>query len=172
MKPTLALSVKEIFSAIEKEKDIKCEIKLSYLELYNEMINDLLDTKKKNLEIRENSQKVIFVEGLTEVNIDSYDKVLNCIKQGDSVKIMAETKQNENSSRSHTIFRMIVETTKKVDGKNKSFSAQINLVDLAGSENVSKSKTEGIRLKEGSNINKSLLALSIVINKLSSNPKS
>ena len=142
------------------------------MEIYNEMINDLLDSKKKNLELRESVRKGIFVDNLTEIAVDSSEKVSNIIKQGDGVKIIAETKLNEHSSRSHTIFRVNIETNKKIDGKNKILYSQFNLVDLAGSENVSKAKTDGIRMKEGSNINKSLLALSMVIYKLSSNQKS
>ena len=142
------------------------------MEIYNEMINDLLDSKKKNLEVRESVQKGIFVDNLTEISVDSYERVNNLIKQGDSVKMIAETKLNELSSRSHTIFRVSIESNKKIDGKNKIFYSQFNLVDLAGSENASKAKTEGTRMKEGSNINKSLLALSMVIYKLSQNQKS
>lgn len=142
------------------------------MEIYNEMINDLLDAKKKNLEVRESVQKRIFVDNLTEISVDSYERVSSLIKQGDSVKMIAETKLNELSSRSHTIFRVSIESNKVIDGKNKIFYSQLNLVDLAGSENASKAKTEGTRMKEGSNINKSLLALSMVIYKLSQNQKS
>jgi hypothetical protein len=142
------------------------------MEIYNEMINDLLDAKKKNLEVRESVQRGIFVDNLTEISVDSYERVNSLIKQGDSVKMIAETKLNELSSRSHTIFRVSIESNKKIDGKNKIFYSQFNLVDLAGSENASKAKTEGTRMKEGSNINKSLLALSMVIYKLSQNQKS
>ncbi len=136
------------------------------------MINDLLDARKKNLEVRESVQRGIFVDNLTEISVDSYERVNSLIKQGDSVKMIAETKLNELSSRSHTIFRVSIESNKKIDGKNKIFYSQFNLVDLAGSENASKAKTEGTRMKEGSNINKSLLALSMVIYKLSQNQKS
>ena len=142
------------------------------MEIYNEMINDLLDSKKKNLELRESSLKGIFVDNLTEISADCIERVTNLIKQGDNLKIMAETKLNDLSSRSHTIFRINIETTKRIEGKNKIFYSQFNLVDLAGSENVSKAKTEGIRMKECSNINKSLLSLSMVIYKLSCNQKS
>jgi hypothetical protein len=135
------------------------------------MVNDLLDTSKKNLEIRESLQKGIFIANVTEIPLNSSEKAIALIDQGDCVKVIAETKLNEKSSRSHSIFRLNLETHKVVDGKTKIYLSQLNLIDLAGSENVSKAKTEGIRLREGSNINKSLLALSNVIQKLSINNK-
>ncbi len=80
------------------------------MEIYNEMINDLLDARKKNLEVRESVQRGIFVDNLTEISVDSYERVNSLIKQGDSVKMIAETKLNELSSRSHTIFRVSIES--------------------------------------------------------------
>jgi centromeric protein E len=140
------------------------EIKVSYLEIYNESVNDLLDTSKKNLEIREEKKKGIYVENLTEIRVDTPDIAFNLLKQGDSNKIIAETKLNEKSSRSHCIFKVSIETT---DNSGKKYMSILNLVDLAGSENAAKTKSEGVRLQEGSNINKSLLALSSVIQKIS-----
>ena len=149
------------------------QIKVSYLEIYNESINDLLDTSKKNLELRENKTdktSIVYVENLTEIQVNSPDIAMNLVKQGDNNKIIAETKANEKSSRSHCIFRISVILYDKITLKK--YNPILNLIDLAGSENAYKSKTEGLRLKEGSNINKSLLALSNVIQKLSSNTKS
>lgn len=139
------------------------EMKVSYLEIYNESVNDLLDTSKKNLEIRE-GKKGIFVENLTEIRVDTPEIAFNLVKQGDSNKIIAETKLNDKSSRSHCIFRISLSLS---DSTGKVFSATLNLIDLAGSENATKTKCEGVRFQEGSNINKSLLALSNVIQKLS-----
>ena len=198
----IPLAIKEIFRLLDEDKLItKYTLKASYLELYNEQVNDLLNANNKNLEIRESTQKGVFVNNLTEVLVTNTDKAMQLLKQGDSVKVIAETKLNEKSSRSHSILRLSLEVNKSNDnnsnitnnnndntnnnnknnvGSNnnnipkgtKTFFAQINLIDLAGSENVSKAKTDGIRMKEGSNINKSLLALSNVISKLSANPKS
>jgi centromeric protein E len=169
----IPLTIEEIFKLLGEDNTIsKFILKASYLELYNETVNDLLNPNNKNLEVRESAQKGVFVNNLTETLFTSKEKALQLLKKGDSFKITAETKLNEKSSRSHSIFRISLEVSKNIDGKNKTFFSQINLIDLAGSENVSKAKTEGIRMKEGSNINKSLLALSNVISKLSSNPKS
>ena len=82
---------------------------------------------------------------------------------------MAETKQNAISSRSHTVFRISIELTdlNTQTGRRTTKLSQINIVDLAGSESANKNQNKGLRLREGNNINKSLLALSNVITKLS-----
>ncbi len=165
----IQLAINEIFNLIKTTDNLLShEMKVSYLEIYNETINDLLDPLKKNLDIRESITKGIFVENLTEIHTESLEKAIHLLMQGDNVKITAETKLNDKSSRSHAIFRIIIIVKKNEDGKTKTFTSQFNLIDLAGSENVSKAKTEGLRLREGSNINKSLLALSNVIHSLSS----
>ena len=173
----IPLSIKSIMKKLsheeESNKGVKVNLRISYLEIYNETVNDLLDVTKKNLEIRESLQRGVFVNNLTEIPIGSnYDKAMQLLKQGEAVRVTAETKLNDKSSRSHSIFRLFLEITRTIDNKQKTLVSQLNLIDLAGSENVSKAKTDGIRMKEGSNINKSLLALSNVIQKLSSNPKS
>ena len=89
------------------------------------------------------------------------------MEQGDEVRNVAETRLNEASSRSHTVFRINLQSNPKSDPTAKIKISQLNLVDLAGSEGVNKTQADGLRLREGSNINRSLLALSIVINKLS-----
>ena len=164
----IPLSLNFIFSKLIEKNDSKdfkvTEMKVSYLEIYNESVNDLLDTSKKNLEIRE-GKKGIYVENLTEIRVDTPEIAFNLVKQGDSNKIIAETKLNDKSSRSHCIFKISLELT---DDKGKKYISCLNLIDLAGSENATKTKTEGVRFQEGSNINKSLLALSNVIQKLSS----
>ena len=167
----IPLSVKEIFTRLSEPSISNYKIKVSYVEIYNETVNDLIDSSKKNLEIRESVAKGVFVNNLTEVVVPSYEKVIQIMNTGENNRMIAETKLNENSSRSHTIFKLFIEFTKKEDNKDKRYSSQLNLIDLAGSENASKAKCEGIRFKEGTNINKSLLALSNVINRLSQNPK-
>ena len=160
-------SIKEIFSLIEGTECVKSTVKVSYVEIYNEAINDLLDTSKKNLELREGMNKEVFVNNLTEVKVSNSNEVMNLLQKGEDNRIVAETKLNEKSSRSHSVFRINIEITKKVNEKTTTFISQLNLIDLAGSENASKTCCVGLRFKEGANINKSLLALSNVINSLS-----
>ena len=171
----IPLSIKEIFNSLNnKDSSIsKYVVKVSYSEIYNEMVNDLIDSTKKNLEIRESGSKGIFVNNLSEIIVTNVEKAMQLLNKGETNRIIAETKLNEKSSRSHTIFKINIEFfLKDKNNKEKKYNAQLNLVDLAGSENVSKAKCEGMRIKEGGNINKSLLALSNVINKLSQNNKS
>lgn len=91
--------------------------------------------------------------------------VLFFMAKGDEARAIAATKLNELSSRSHTVFRINIKSFD--ESTNKCKYSQLNLVDLAGSEGASKTQAEGIRLREGQNINRSLLALSNVINRLS-----
>ena len=107
------------------------------------------------------------MNNISEITVTNLEKAMRLLNKGELNKVTAETKLNEKSSRSHTIFKISIEI---IENKKKFFS-QLNLVDLAGSENVSKADCEGLRIKEGGNINKSLLALSNVISKLSQNNK-
>jgi len=174
----IPLTLKEIFEKIKNSKDIiNSKISVSFIEIYNESINDLLDNTKINLDLRETSNKEVIVNNLTEIKINNHEEALNLLSKGNESRIVASTKLNEKSSRSHSIFRLNVEITKKKENNNNYenesekiiLKSHINLIDLAGSENSSKTGCVGQRLKEGSNINKSLLALSNVINKLSQN---
>lgn len=119
-------------------------MKVAYLEIYNESINDLIETSKKYLKYREGKEG-IYEENLTEIRADTPEIAFNLVNQGDSNKIIAETKLNEKSSRSHCIFRLSLEVQ---DSKGKTYQSVLNLIDLAGSENATKTKTEGVRLKE------------------------
>ena len=127
-------------------------------------MNDLIEPQNKNLEVRESISAGIYINRLTEKKASSYDAVLQEMVKGDEFRSIAATKLNELSSRSHTVFRINIRST-EAEGKMK--VSQLNLVDLAGSEGASKTQAEGIRLREGQNINRSLLALSNVINRLS-----
>ena len=174
----IPLTLKEIFEQIKKDKDIiESQIGVSFIEIYNESINDLLDNSKVNLDLRETTNKEVIVNNLTEIKIKNHEQAFNLLMKGNESKIVASTKLNEKSSRSHCIFRLNIEITKNVKkiifGEEETekvlLKNHINLIDLAGSENSNKTGCVGQRLKEGSNINKSLLALSNVINKLSQN---
>ena len=174
----IPLTLEEIFEQIKTNKDIiDSQIGVSFIEIYNESINDLLDSSKINLDLRETANREVIVNNLTEIKIKNHEQALNLLLKGNESRIVASTKLNEKSSRSHCIFRLNIEITKNI--KKNNFGEEetekvllknhINLIDLAGSENSNKTGCVGQRLKEGSNINKSLLALSNVINKLSQN---
>ncbi|CDW89864.1 kinesin-like protein [Stylonychia lemnae] len=144
-------------------------VKVSYLEIYNECVNDLLDPTRRNLDVRESRQRGIYIDRLSEFEVSSLEETMNYLLRGDEQRAIAETKLNEKSSRSHTVFQIDITMREKnfETGKMLIRTSRINLVDLAGSEGVNKTKSEGVRFREGTNINKSLLALSTVIYRLS-----
>ncbi len=166
----IPLSINELFVGIGSTKTHKFTVKVSFFELYNETVNDLLDSTKTNLELRENYSGV-YIKGLTELEVDSPARAMECLYAGDAVKKVGETRLNEQSSRSHTVFRVSIES--RLLGEAVATSpaqvSQLNLVDLAGSEGLSRTRAEGMRRREGVQINKSLLALSNVIQRLSAN---
>ncbi|KAJ4972044.1 hypothetical protein NE237_005143 [Protea cynaroides] len=151
---------------------------MSYMEIYNEEINDLLAPEHRKLQIHESLERGIFVAGLREEIVASPEQVLDFMEFGESHRHIGETNMNVYSSRSHTIFRMIIESKEKSDDGNIETSCDavrvsvLNLVDLAGSERAAKTGAEGVRLKEGSHINKSLMTLGTVIKKLSEGAES
>ena len=135
---------------------------------------DRPERRVSRLQIKEDSERGVYVSGLKEEIVTSPTQVLELLRTGVARRHVGETNMNAESSRSHTIFRMVVES-RAVDenasgaangAQDAVLVATLNLVDLAGSERVVKTGAEGIRMKEGANINKSLLNLGIVINKL------
>lgn len=149
--------------------DRRISLGVSYLEIYNESVNDLLDGTKENLDVREHKGEV-FIDQLSHRPVHCSQDVLDVLNEGDKLRKEAETKANSKSSRSHSVFRISVEIDDKntCTGRRTIRSSQIQIVDLAGSEGASKTgRGAGLRLREGGNINKSLLALSNVIYKLS-----
>ncbi|KAK4441353.1 Kinesin-like protein KIN-12E [Sesamum alatum] len=158
-----------LFSRIQKEKDVRREEKLkftcrcSFLEIYNEQILDLLDPSSVNLQIREDSKKGIYVENVTEVEVSSARDVIQQLIQGAANRKVAATNMNRASSRSHSVFTCIIESKWESQGVTHHRFARLNLVDLAGSERQKSSGAEGERLKEATNINKSLSTLGLVI---------
>ncbi|KAL3637334.1 Kinesin-like protein KIN-7D, chloroplastic [Castilleja foliolosa] len=162
----IPLAVKDAFSIIQETPSREYLLRVSYLEIYNEVVNDLLNPAGQNLRIREDAQGV-FVEGIKEEVVLSPAHALSLIAAGEEHRHVGSTNFNLQSSRSHTIFTLTIESSpcgENCEGEAVSLS-QLNLIDLAGSES-SKAGTTGVRRKEGSYINKSLLTLGTVISKL------
>ncbi|XP_010486885.1 PREDICTED: kinesin-like protein KIN-7K, chloroplastic isoform X1 [Camelina sativa] len=162
----IPLAVKDAFSIIQETPNREFLLRISYMEIYNEVVNDLLNPAGQNLRIREDKQGT-FVEGIKEEVVLSAAHALSLIAAGEEQRHVGSTNFNLLSSRSHTIFTLTIESSPLGD-KNKGEAvhlSQLNLVDLAGSES-SKVETSGLRRKEGSYINKSLLTLGTVISKL------
>ncbi|KAK8984848.1 hypothetical protein V6N11_020161 [Hibiscus sabdariffa] len=161
----IPLAVKDVFSTIQETPGREFLLRVSYLEIYNEVINDLLDTTGQNLRIREDAQGT-YVEGIKEEVVLSPAHALSLIATGEEHRHVGSNNFNLLSSRSHTIFTLTIESSPRgeMNGEDVTLS-QLNLIDLAGSES-SKTETTGLRRKEGSYINKSLLTLGTVISKL------
>ncbi|XP_073031375.1 kinesin-like protein KIN-7N [Primulina eburnea] len=171
-------AVKDIFANIQQTFDREFLIRVSYMEIYNEDIIDLFAVENQKLQIHESLERGVFVAGLREEIVNSVDQVLSLIQLGEASRHFGDTNMNARSSRSHTIFRMVIESNQKDTTSSKGSSSDdairvsvLNLVDLAGSERVAKTQAGGVRLKEGKHINKSLMALGNVINKLSEDGK-
>ncbi|KAJ7948121.1 Kinesin-like protein [Quillaja saponaria] len=158
-----------LFSRIQKEKEARRDEKLrftckcSFLEIYNEQILDLMEPSSNNLQLREDSKKGVYVENLKEVEVTSARDVIQQLIQGAANRKVAATNMNLASSRSHSVFTCIIESKWESQGVVHHRFARLNLVDLAGSERQKSSGAEGERLKEATNINKSLSTLGLVI---------
>ncbi|XP_020094231.1 kinesin-like protein KIN-7K, chloroplastic [Ananas comosus] len=161
----IPLAIKDVFSIIQDTPGREFLLRVSYLEIYNEVINDLLDPTGQNLRVREDVQGT-YVEGIKEEVVLSPGHVLSFIAAGEEHRHVGSNNFNLFSSRSHTIFTLMIESSAHGDEYDGVMYSQLNLIDLAGSES-SKTETTGLRRKEGSYINKSLLTLGTVIGKLS-----
>ncbi|KAG8499274.1 hypothetical protein CXB51_005722 [Gossypium anomalum] len=171
-------AVNDIFQKINIISDREFLIRVSYMEIYNEEINDLFAVENQKLQIHENLERGIFVAGLREEIVNNAEQVMKLLESGEVNRHFGETNMNARSSRSHTIFRVVIESKGKDTGSFGDYSSSdairvsvLNLVDLAGSERIAKTGTGGVRLKEGKYINKSLMVLGNVINKLSDSAK-
>ncbi|XAR68624.1 Plus-end-directed kinesin ATPase [Bertholletia excelsa] len=162
----IPLAVKDAFSIIQETPSREFLLRVSYLEIYNEVVNDLLNPAGQNLKIREDAQGT-FVEGVKEEVVLSPAHALSLIAAGEEHRHVGSTNFNLLSSRSHTIFTLTIESSPCGDNCESGAVnlSQLNLIDLAGSES-SKAETTGVRRKEGAYINKSLLTLGTVISKL------
>ncbi|KAK8957790.1 Kinesin-like protein KIN12B [Platanthera zijinensis] len=159
-----------LFSRIHKEKETQSSQKLhftcrcSFLEIYNEQILDLLDPSSSiNLQIREDARRGVHVENLKEYEVLNPRDVIQLLIQGAANRKVASTNMNDASSRSHSVFTCVIERKWESQGVIHHRFARLNLVDLAGSERQKSSGAEGDRLKEATNINKSLSTLGLVI---------
>ncbi|KAG0265362.1 kinesin-like protein Klp5 [Mortierella polycephala] len=175
------LTMQELYERMKELEDEKTiEISLSYLEVYNETIRDLLGkstpegTKHPSLHLREDSSKKISIAGLSEHHPKSMEALMELIFMGNKNRTMSPTEANATSSRSHAVLQInICQRLKTADVSEDFTVATLSLIDLAGSERASVTKNRGARLMEGANINKSLLALGNCINALCENkPKS
>ena len=168
-------SFKHIFEKIgvdDAPDDKQFLVRASYLEIYNEEIRDLLAKNPKNrLDLKENMDSGVYVKDLTSFVVKSVSEIDHVMQAGKKNRSVGSTLMNQTSSRSHSIFTIVFETSETgPDGETHIRVGKLNLVDLAGSERQSKTGATGDRLKEATKINLSLSALGNVISALI-NPK-
>jgi hypothetical protein len=157
--------VEDIFNYVEKADDnVDFQFKLSVLEIYKEVMYDLLSQQSGDIKIQENPETGIVIEGLSEVYLSSIEEFFEYVDLSQSNRKVAETKLNHNSSRSHCI--LILEVTQSFKKEKLIKKGTLNLVDLAGSEKVSKTGAVGLTLEEAKKINLSLSTLGNVIHAL------
>ncbi|CAI4230874.1 unnamed protein product [Auanema sp. JU1783] len=167
-------AVELIFSELENAGVEEYSVRVSYLELYNEEIYDLLSSgteDRERLRIFDDPSKkgAVIVSGAEEVPVRSRKEVYDILKRGAEKRTVASTLMNIASSRSHSIFSISVVIRENTEsGEELVKTGKLNLVDLAGSENIGRSGAEGKRMKEAGNINQSLLTLGRVITALTS----
>jgi hypothetical protein len=161
-------SFDHIFENIKTTTDCEFLVRCSYLEIYNEEIRDLLgDDPKARCELKEDPSKGVYVKGLSNVVVNDEATINKVMEKGLKHRTTGATLMNEGSSRSHSIFTVVLEMNRKDEGGKDHFTmGKLNLVDLAGSERQSKTGASGDRLKEGCKINLSLSALGNVISAL------
>lgn len=157
----------DIFETIKSKEDWSFKVSVSFMELYQEQLYDLLSDKQRSqsiVDIREDG-KGIKIFGVTEKEVTNAYETLECLTQGALGRVTGATAMNAHSSRSHAIFTICIHQ-QKIDDPNTATVAKFHLVDLAGSERSKKTQATGERFKEGVNINKGLLALGNVISQL------
>nr|XP_012625803.1 kinesin-like protein KIF15 isoform X2 [Microcebus murinus] len=164
-------SFEYLFSLIDREKEkagagksFLC--KCSFIEIYNEQIFDLLDSASAGLYLREHIKKGVFVVGAVEQVVTSAAEAYQVLSGGWRNRRVASTSMNRESSRSHAVFTITIESMEKSNETVNIRTSLLNLVDLAGSERQKDTHAEGVRLKEAGNINRSLSCLGQVITAL------
>ncbi|GAB2274291.1 Kinesin-like protein KIN-5D [Dionaea muscipula] len=169
-------AVQQIFDSLQAQS-AEYSMKVTFLELYNEEITDLLapedcskyidDKSKKPLALMEDGKGGVFVRGLEEEIVSTANEIYKILEKGSAKRRTAETLLNKQSSRSHSIFSITIHIKECTpEGEEMIKCGKLNLVDLAGSENISRSGAREGRAREAGEINKSLLTLGRVINSL------
>lgn len=159
-----------LFERIESEQNssITYNVHVSYFEIYNEHVKDLLTPKTSTptyLKIRESKSDGVYVQNLTDEPVRCYEDIERLMKTGDLNRTTASTKMNDTSSRSHAVFTLTLKQIQHDIATDSTIErlARMRLVDLAGSERAGRTEATGQRLREGGNINQSLTTLGRVI---------
>lgn len=159
------LTMSELFRQKgELSNEREFELGVSYLEVYNENVQDLLKPGGPPLHLREDSKLGVMVAGITLKRIENPDELFELLDKGNKNRTQHPTDANAESSRSHAVFQVYIRMTVKSTGQSR--VAKLSMIDLAGSERGAATGCKGVRFTEGANINRSLLALGNCINSL------
>ena len=147
-------AIEHVFQEVHNRPEYAYTIKVSYLEIYNEMLYDLLSETQKSdeddLQLLEDSKGNILVRGLYTPVANNEEEALSLMFQGETNRSIAEHQLNKASTRSHCIFTIHMESRSRVESSGQVIFSKLNIVDLAGSERVGKTQSTGIVLKEAS----------------------
>ncbi|XP_071340945.1 kinesin-like protein KIF9 [Trachinotus anak] len=156
-------ALQEVFKEVEKRTEHSFSVHLSYLEIYNETLVDLLaplqgspHPSSRGMVVMEEPGRGVFIRGLSLHPVHREEEALNLLFEGEMNRIIGSHALNRNSSRSHCIFTVHLESHSRTFSDAKYVTSKLNLVDLAGSERLGKTGSEGQMLKEATYINKSL----------------
>ena len=162
-------SISRLFNEISTKPEYEFNIQVSYLEIYNEIMFDLLPEvgkflgERANIEFQEDNKGNVIVKGLTKHKVTNEEECFNLLFEGESNRTISEHKLNQGSSRSHCLFMIQLEMKSKIESTEKIMVSKLNFVDLAGSERVKKTGSTGVTLKEATYINRSLTFLEQVV---------
>jgi len=159
-------AIAECFEAVQSTPGRDFILRVSYLEVYNEQIKDLLSMEPVPVRIQHDPRRGTVLTGVKEQVVLNTSQVLALIKSGEAHRHVGSTDMNEKSSRAHTLFKIIIESTSS-DRKEPVKVSSLYLVDLAGSESAKMTNSKGERAREAKHINQSLLTLSTIIQRLS-----
>ena len=161
-------SITRLFQELGGKIEFDSKVTISYLEIYNEIIFDLLspvpaNEQKGEIHFQEDAKGNVTVKGLSKHTVANEEEAFNLLFEGESNRTVSEHQLNKASTRSHCIFTISIEMKSKVESSEKVLTSKLNFVDLAGSERVKETGSSGIALKEAAYINKSLTFLEQVV---------
>lgn len=168
-------AISDLFSLVgqETDPDVKHKVQVSYIEIYNECLRDLLVPDTPDLELREDAEGNSVVCGVQRKEIETSAEMMDLLKDGNRRRTQEATFANRASSRSHAVLEVTVDRWSTVPGTTTAVqSGRLFMIDLAGSERAQASGNNGQRMVEGQHINRSLLALGNCINALGGGQKS
>lgn len=169
--------INTLFQEIGNKPEFDFDVQMSYLEIYNESLFDLLSPvptyqQRGDISIQEDLRGNLIVKGLSKHRVNNEEEAFNLVFEGEANRTISEHKLNSESTRSHCVFIVYIEMKSRIESSEKVTISRLNFVDLAGSERVKKTGSTGILLKEANYINRSLTFLEQVVVSLTKNQES